>query len=83
MPNNNSTIREGIQAIIEENGGEVKGTTNLASQLNTDEYWVRKCARVLAGAGLIKIISSRGGRGKRTIYKRNRNSPGQPRKKTP
>jgi predicted transcriptional regulator len=80
MTNNQSSIREGIQTVLEENNGEVQGTAHLADQLKTDEHWLRKCARVLAHAGLITIIPSRGGRGKRTIYKRNPNSTGLPRK---
>lgn len=82
MTNNKSSIREGIQTTIENDGGEVKGTSHLANRLHTWEKWIRKYARELAAAGLITIIPSRGGRGKRTIYKRNPNSPGLPRRKT-
>lgn len=81
MTNNKSRIRDAIPTILDEHGGEVQGTARLAQNLNVDEFWLRKCARVLVRAGLITIIPSRGGRGKLTIYKRNRNSPGQPRKK--
>lgn len=82
MVNNKSTIRDGIESALDEGDGEVQGTSHLAQHLNTDEHWIRKCARALERAGLIKIIPSRGGRGRMTIYKRNPNSPGQPRKKT-
>jgi predicted transcriptional regulator len=81
MTNNQSSVRDGIETALDENGGEVQGTARLANHLNTDEHWLRKCARVLERAGLITITPSRGGRGNRTIYKRNRNSPGQPRRK--
>lgn len=79
MTNNQSSVRDGIQTALDEHDGEFAGTARLAQHLNTKEHWLRKCARVLARAGLITIITSRGGRGNRAIYKRNQNSPGQPR----
>jgi hypothetical protein len=81
MTNNQSTIRDAILVVIDENDGEIKGTEKLALLLNAGKTWMIKCARVIERTGHITIIPSRGGRGNRTVYKRNRNSPGMARKR--
>jgi hypothetical protein len=75
-----SAIREEIIATIDEGGGKAEGTEALALKVNAPKPWVVKLARGLQALGVIRIIQSRGGRGNKTVYKRNRNSPGQPRK---
>jgi len=75
-----STIQDAIIIMLEEMGGEFKGTEELALALNAPKNWTIKCVRVLKTNGEIKIIPARGGRGHRTVYKRNRNQPGLPRK---
>lgn len=80
---NHTAIRRAIVVIIDEQD-TVEGTCALAEKLNmlnTKSYLVRS-ARILADQGEITIIPSRGGRGIKTVYKRNRNQPGQPRRRT-
>ncbi len=75
-------IQEGILVFIENNNDEVQGTQQLTlalSTLNCKSYILRS-ARMLQVDGRITIIPSHGGRGKKTIYKRNRNQPGIARK---
>lgn len=76
-----SVIQDGIIIMLDENGDEIKGTEKLALMLSTTKSYVVKCARIVQSKGLIKIIQARGGRGNRTVYKRNRNQPGLPRKR--
>jgi hypothetical protein len=80
MPN--GTVEKQIVLVLETNGGEVSGTEKLAALVNliNKKSWVRHCARQLAKFGVITIRPSRGGRGHQTVYKQNRNQPGQPRK---
>jgi hypothetical protein len=78
-----SVISDAIIQIIEQHGDEVHGTAKLADDagcVNQKSYLI-KCAHVLQSNGQIVIIPSRGGRGRKTVYKRNRNQPGLPRKK--
>lgn len=71
-----------ILLILEEKG-EVLGTETLANELNmlNNKSWVVKQARLLQSKKLIHIIASRGGRGNKTYYKKNRNSAGSARKR--
>jgi hypothetical protein len=82
MSNNQSTVRDAILIMLDEHDGEIHGTELLARHLNADKPWIIKCVRVIESDGQIEIIPSRGGRGHRTIYRRNPNSPGLPRKRT-
>lgn len=75
-----STIQDAIIIVLEQNGGELKGTEELSLMLHVQKRWTIKCVRVLESNGQIQILQSRGGRGKRTVYKRNRNQPGMARK---
>ena len=60
----------------------VIGTEQLQNITNTRRRsYLLKCVRTLQHDGLITIIPSNGGRGHKTIYKRNRNQPGMPRKR--
>lgn len=77
-----SNVRDSILVILEQNNGELQGTEELALALNAPKNWTIRCVRRLQENDEIKIIQSSGGRGKRTVYKRNRNSPGQ-RRRTP
>jgi hypothetical protein len=72
-----------IIIVLEDNGDEIQGTDALAmaiSTLNCKSYVLRS-ARLAELRGEITIIPSSGGRGRKTIYKRNRNQPGLPRKR--
>lgn len=77
-----STVRKAIMLVLDENG-EIAGTESLACTLNMNnsKSYVIRSARILQNNGELIIIPSNGGRGKKTIYKRNRNSPGQRRKR--
>lgn len=70
-----------ILLIVEEK--DVEGTETLASELGmlNAKTWVIKQARLLQSKKLIDIIASRGGRGNKTVYKKNRNSAGSARKR--
>lgn len=61
---------------------EIHGTEYLAYEVIgvSSKTWVRCQVRKLEAAGILTIIRSRGGWGRRTIYRRNRNSPGYPRR---
>jgi hypothetical protein len=76
-----STIQDSIIVVLEQNDGELKGTEELALTLNAPKNWTIKCVRILEASGQIQIIPGRGGRGHRTVYKRNRNQPGIPMRK--
>jgi hypothetical protein len=81
QPNNQTTTNR-IMIVIEENNGEIQGTEQLAlalASLNCKSFVVRSAQR-LQEAGEITICKSCGGRGRKTIYKRNRNQPGIARK---
>lgn len=68
---------------LRENGGVLRGTEEITLELSTinSKTWIRRLARHLEQQGKITIIPSRGGRGRKTVYKINRNSPGAPRRK--
>jgi hypothetical protein len=69
-------LREELQA-----HGELRGTEQIALDINVSrKSWMIEILRRLASRNEVIIIPSIGGRGKKTIYIRNRNSPGQPRK---
>lgn len=71
-------------AIVEEldSQDEIRGTEHMAYDVLgcSNKPWIRILLRQLQADGLVNILRSRGGRGHKTIYKRNRNSPGSPRK---
>lgn len=75
------TVRRAIVLILDDNE-TIEGTETLATELNmiNSKSYVVRSARILQTEGEITIIPSRGGRGLKTIYKRNRNQPGQPRR---
>jgi hypothetical protein len=69
--------------ILDANDGMFSGTQDLAVALNFStkcKPHLLRTVRRLAASGLITISRSCGGRGNKTIYKHNRNQPGQPRK---
>lgn len=70
-----------IIVILDQHGGIIYGAENLALELNAPKYHVNALARRLARMGEIIIKRSNGGRGNKTVYKRNRNNPGIPRRK--
>ena len=76
------SITEGILVFIESHDGEVQGTEQLTIALSTINCkgYVIKHARMLQADGEITILPSAGGRGNKTIYKRNRNQQGIARK---
>jgi hypothetical protein len=61
---------------------ELHGTEEIAIRFSgvDSKSWILRMLRRLQDKGIITIIPSRGGRGHKTVYRRNRNSPGQPRK---
>jgi hypothetical protein len=81
------TLRDDLLQQIDNHGGIVYGTEYVALELlgcPHKKHYVIDCLQQLAAAGLITIIPPRKyGRGHKTSYmlKRNRNSPGQPRKR--
>lgn len=76
-------ILDRILAAMDERGGVIIGTENFASLIGrvNSKPWLIRNARLLEQDGTIVIIPSRGGRGNKTIYRKNRNSPGSPRHK--
>ena len=67
--------------VLDKNDGEMRGTETFALTVNMpNKAWLRRILRRLASGGEITITPSRGGRGHKTVYRRNRNSAGQPRK---
>ena len=77
------TIKNAILFVLDEQE-EIKGTETLAHLLNTEKKYILKYARIIEAQGMIQIIPSTPpcGRGHRTVYKRNRNQPGQPRRRS-
>jgi hypothetical protein len=74
-------IKDAVQAEMDAQGGTLEGTEKIALSINVRrKSFLIKILRRLASVGSITIIPSRGGRGNKTVYKRNRNSPGQRRK---
>ncbi len=78
---NNSQVTQTIIAVIETNGDTIQGTEQLALQVGAAKHYVIKCARIIEHDNLITITPSNGGRGRKTVYKRNRNQPGLARKR--
>lgn len=79
-----TTIAIAILDELDRHGGEIHGTEHLAYDLlNCDnKSHVLSLLRRAEEQGDVIIIQSAGGRGRKTIIrKRNRNSPGQPRRK--
>jgi len=81
MSKGQSHIMQAIIFLIDDQG-EVQGTERLALALNALNMKsdVISYARRLQASGQITIIRSCGGRGNQTVYKRNRNQPGIPRR---
>ena len=78
----NSQVVEIILRTIDSNKGTVSGTEYLQHITNIRRRsYLLKCVRAIQHDGLITIIPSIGGRGRKTIYKRNPNQPGLPRKR--
>ena len=71
-----------IIVAIETNGGEFHGTNELARACHATDsvHYMMIYARRLADMGEITIHSSGRGRGRKTVYKRNPNQDGQPRR---
>jgi hypothetical protein len=77
-----SAIQDAIIILLDEHGGELRGTEELALTLGTTKSWTIRCVRIMQSNGTIKIIPPRCyGRGHRTVYRRNRNQPGLPRRR--
>lgn len=78
-----STIKNLILLALEDDD-EIYGTNDLAQTLLTKERkWVRITLRGLEQQGLLEIVRNGPGRGRKNIIRRNRNSPGYPRKVNP
>lgn len=75
---NYSTIRAAILKLLDEQH-EIHGTEFLTLNMTTlnAKHCVLRQAHVLADEGHLVILQG-GGRGRKTTYKRNRNSPGAP-----
>lgn len=75
-----ATLKNLILIALEEDK-EIHGTNNLAELLLTDRFWLRRQLDQLEQEGLLDIIRpARPGRGHKNIIRRNRNSPGYPRR---
>lgn len=74
-----STVRQAILLVLDKTG-EVHGTECLSLAINAPKAWTIVQLRRLQDQGEIRIIPSNGGRGRKTIYRRNRNAPGGKRK---
>jgi len=73
-----STIESMLAQVLAERG-EIVGTEIFALEINArNKAWLRRVVRRL---GWVIIIPSNGGRGNKTIYRRNRNQPGQRRRR--
>lgn len=61
---------------------EIHGIQYLTYEIcrNHDVAWVRSKLNVLEEQGLCQIVSRGPGRGRKTIIRKNRNSPGSPRR---
>lgn len=78
-----SKIKSAILIVLDEHG-QVEGTEHfvldLLGQTCGDKYYISGLLKNLAANGEIVINKSSGGRGRKTIYKRNRNQAGMPRR---
>ena len=71
------STEEAVQEQLDANGGTLEGTETFALRINArDKGWLVSILRRLEERGVLTIIRSNGGRGKKTVYKRNHNSPG-------
>lgn len=77
-----SGIQDAILNELEKNGGQIEGTEQIALNINVRrKSWLREIFKRMSSQDMVIVISSNGGRGHKTkVLKRNRNSPGQPRK---
>lgn len=64
-----SQIMQAIILVIDHEGGELKGTEQLALTINAKKTHVIKWVRALQHDGKLRIVPSRGGRGHRTVYR--------------
>jgi hypothetical protein len=62
--------------------GEIHGTQHLVVITCTDRRYVTRVLRKLEADGIITTLRTFGGRGRKSVYKFNRNQPGLPRKVT-
>lgn len=78
-----SHYQQKIILVIEQNGGEIHGTGKLATALGADSHIARlkKPVEALVECGVIRVIRTRGGRGRQSVYKLNRNSAGLARRR--
>jgi hypothetical protein len=83
MSQQTTKLSDAFLACLRANGGVFHGTEKFILEISTINSKTRilRIARDLEERGTIAIIPSRGGRGRKTIYKINRNSPGAPRRK--
>jgi DNA-binding IscR family transcriptional regulator len=72
-----------ILLLIEEQGGEIQGSEKLSTALEANKTFILRLTEQLRDSGEITICKSCGGRGKKTVYKRNRNQAGLARKVKP
>ena len=64
-----------------EKDDEIYGTNNIARLLlSKNKTWIIKQLRDLEQQDLLEIVRNGPGRGRKNIIRRNRNSPGYPRK---
>lgn len=75
-------VRDRIYTMLEIHGDELRGTGSLADELKLkkNKTYVIDVLKKMEEQGLITIIRSCGGRGHKTVYKRNRNQAGLARK---
>jgi hypothetical protein len=72
-----SALAEMIVIAIEKNSGVIHGVETLALELNcNDRGWLRELLRRGEEKKQLVIIRTNGGRGRKNIIKRNRNSGG-------
>ena len=85
QPTEMTTTPNRIIVLLDENNGEWQGTKKLTTALHYSvKCWnhILNTLRQLEKEKQITIIPSHGGRGCKTIYKRNRNQAGVARKVT-
>lgn len=78
-----SELRDLLLQCLDQSGGIVEGTDNLTlavTTLNSKSFVLRQL-RKLESEGHVFILRCCGGRGRHTVYKLNRNSPGAPRRR--
>lgn len=77
-----SQIKKEIMDVLKKHY-ELRGTEYLTICVNSvnNKTTVLRQVRKLQEEGVVIVLRSRGGRGAKTVYKRNPNQPGQPRRK--